>query len=135
MEIDLKHVTFSARWKRGWVMAALILGALLSSCGASTPEDSSIGESAPSQPKSQEGPETFDAATSEERLALLTAEPNPLNVALVLEEAAASELEIGPEGGTVEAITGNGAVYRLLIPEGALVRPADDPYDPGGVGR
>ena len=123
MEIDLKHVTFSARWKRGWVMAALILGALLSSCGASTPEDSSIGESAPSQPKSQEGPETFDAATSEERLALLTAEPNPLNVALVLEEATASELEIGPEGGTVEAITGDGAVYRLLIPEGALVRP------------
>lgn len=122
MDIDLKHVTLSASWNRGRVMAALVLGALLSSCGVPAAEEASIAEPAPSQPESQEGTETIDAAASEELFALLDAEPNPLNVALVLEEASASELEIGPEGGILEAISGDGAVYRLFIPKGALVR-------------
>ncbi len=90
MDIDLKHVTLSASWNRGRVMAALVLGALLSSCGVPAAEEPSIGEPIPSRPESQEGSETIDAAASEELFALLAAEPNPLNVALVLEEGSAS---------------------------------------------
>jgi len=102
------------------MLVVLALGVLSASCGASEPRESGSEDSVSVQTDSQI---VLETSIPVEAIELLTAEANPPNVDLELEGAHAAEVEIGLEGGLVEATSSSGLVYRLTIPEGALPQP------------
>jgi len=70
---------------------------------------------------SQEGDESDTEALPGDNLDI--PEANPLSLSIRLDETLAVEAEIGPEGGSLEVTTGEGGLFRLEIPAGALIGP------------
>ncbi len=120
MELEVESANVPLRRTQIRLAAALLLGVSAASCRAPAPESPSDDQV---QPASLESLDTVDVAVRQEIEALLTAEPDPLNISLVLEDAGISEAVIGPEGGAVEVTTSGGGTYRLTIPAQALTRP------------
>jgi hypothetical protein len=58
-------------------------------------------------------------------LPAVPSEPNPASVDITLEESTAAKGTIGPDGGSLEAVDGNGTRYTLTVPEGALLSPVE----------
>lgn len=85
----------------GWLMAALLGASLACSVGGGLgPSGSGLSE--------------------QERQALFSAEADPIEVELTLDDGAAVEARIGPEGGALETRSADGTSLRLEIPAGAV---------------
>lgn len=124
---------------RSICLASLLVGLALigSACTDASPESTeastpALGETsttAPLAPRSveeaddagQSSMEGDPTASDQSPSPTVNASAEPLPVAFSEETAAASTAEIGPEGGEVRAVSGDGTTYVLTVPDGALL--------------
>ena len=112
---------------------ALIITIMIASCsvlepftdlsdgGDGGPEPTATGLDAvsPTQESEPDDGDTNESAAGVEPFP----EPDPIHLDITLEEGNTAQAVIGPDGGTLEVVGGDGSRYVLEIPDGALVSP------------
>lgn len=101
-----------------WIPFFLVLATACSTQGGQV-------EVSPTPQEPEQRTLSVTSPTPKEEEPTPTAEPEPVYVTFETEGESRSSAVIGPEGGSLEAISEEGTTYLLELPEGALLSPSE----------